>query len=566
MAKKNKKDKAKTEAKKQAKQEKQLKKQDKKSNKNDDFEDLEALLNEFQEKDNALNRVSETLVKQPGIRSACSLVASPLSDEIYLFGGEHNKGSRTFVYNDLFVFNTKKETWSQVFVPNPPPPRSGHQAIITPTNGGEMWVFGGEFSSPSGNQFYHYKDLWVLNLKDLIKDKTASNTTSKWEQISAKNMKNGPSARSGHRICYHDKHIYIFGGFNERINEFIYFNDLYKFSVADRLWTKINCPTNAPSVRSACCFVALDKGLAVFGGYCKKRGKRKDEELGNIIWDGHFYNFEKNAWSVIRQGGNVPESRSGFSFSQTYSVKDKSRIFFFGGVADEEDDKNDDLDSEFFNDMHLVDVSNPDKFRWFPATIKGTEKFEPCPRMSSMSLIKDNKIYLFGGLYEDETKQITLNDFWMLDLKKMNGWNLINECDVYGSEWEDAEKSEDEEEIEDEEEEESESEAEADEPEAPSPSKSSKSKTKLPQKRKIKTQDKANWKFGRTTSSIFDNHPKPIDGEDFAYYWSRNSEYWLDLMTRTASMIDFDDEAVRADVMEEAAKEMSKAYYRIQHA
>ena len=32
--------------------------------------------------------------------------------------------------------------------------------------GGQLWIFGGEFASPSQSQFYHYKELWVFHLKD----------------------------------------------------------------------------------------------------------------------------------------------------------------------------------------------------------------------------------------------------------------------------------------------------------------------------------------------------------------------------------------------------------------
>lgn len=44
--------------------------------------------------------------------------------------------------------------------------------MVVPQGGGQLWVFGGEFASPNGEQFYHYKDLWVLHL--------ATNT---WENI-----------------------------------------------------------------------------------------------------------------------------------------------------------------------------------------------------------------------------------------------------------------------------------------------------------------------------------------------------------------------------------------------
>jgi hypothetical protein len=46
------------------------------------------------------------------------------------------------------------------------------QAVVVPQGGGQLWVFGGEFASPDGEQFYHYKDLWVLHL-----------ATKTWEQV-----------------------------------------------------------------------------------------------------------------------------------------------------------------------------------------------------------------------------------------------------------------------------------------------------------------------------------------------------------------------------------------------
>ena len=46
------------------------------------------------------------------------------------------------------------------------------QAVALRQCGGQLWIFGGEFASPSQLQFYHYKDLWVLHLKD-----------KRWEKI-----------------------------------------------------------------------------------------------------------------------------------------------------------------------------------------------------------------------------------------------------------------------------------------------------------------------------------------------------------------------------------------------
>ena len=84
-------------------------------------------------------------------------------DELVLFGGEFYDGQRCLVYNDLFIFSIKKNLWSQVKAPHAPPPRTFHQAVAVSRNAGELWVFGGEFSSPSQSQFYHYNDMYVFN-------------------------------------------------------------------------------------------------------------------------------------------------------------------------------------------------------------------------------------------------------------------------------------------------------------------------------------------------------------------------------------------------------------------
>lgn len=79
---------------------------------------------------------------------------------------------QTLVYGDMFFYNLNKDEWSIVKAPGGPAPRCGHQAVAVPTNKGELWVFGGEFSSPSQSQFYHYRDLWVYHFGD-----------KKWEKI-----------------------------------------------------------------------------------------------------------------------------------------------------------------------------------------------------------------------------------------------------------------------------------------------------------------------------------------------------------------------------------------------
>lgn len=114
-----------------------------------------------------------------------------------------------------------------------------------------MWVFGGEFTSPKGGQFYHYNDLWVLDLAERT-----------WEKISAKG---GPSARSGekkfllpclfllggdkgHRMVHFKRQLLVFGGFTDDGKKAPkYYNDLHVFSLETRTWQRINFPAIFPS-------------------------------------------------------------------------------------------------------------------------------------------------------------------------------------------------------------------------------------------------------------------------------------------------------------------------------
>lgn len=69
---------------------------------------------------------------------------------------------------------------------------------------GELWLFGGEYTSASQSQFYHYNDLYVLHL-----------STFKWEKPNVTTQ--GPSGRSGHRMTSAKQQLFIFGGFQDYI-------------------------------------------------------------------------------------------------------------------------------------------------------------------------------------------------------------------------------------------------------------------------------------------------------------------------------------------------------------
>ncbi|XP_029910355.1 kelch domain-containing protein 4 [Myripristis murdjan] len=502
-------------------------------------EDLEALIAEFQSLDAKRTQVVETACPPPSPRLNASLSAHPEKDEIILFGGEYFNGKKTFLYNDLFFYNIKKNSWVKSEIPNPPPPRCAHQAVVVPQGGGQLWLFGGEFASPDGEQFYHYKDLWVLHL-----------ATHTWENIK---VPGGPSGRSGHRMVLSKRQLLVFGGFHESTRDFIYYNDVYSFSLDSFSWSRLSPSGSAPSPRSACQMTSTPdgSGVIIYGGYSKLRAK-KDVEKGTIHSDMFVLkregkdDQEKWAWSRLNPSGNKPPPRSGFSLA----VGPAGRAVLFGGVCDEEEEET--LEGDFFNDLYLFDTV---KSRWFPAQLRGnkTERkrrrrgkkggaeaeaegeaegeeagtphgpievvkeivtddgtvmtikevipgagaqeeeedeeeeeeeddgsasaplVEPCPRSSAMATVRQGKLFLYGGMFEVGDRQFTLNDFYCLDLHKMDQWEVLVEMDSKTQEWLEESESEDDEEEEEEakggeeEEEESEEESEDEEDEEEHP-------------------------------------------------------------------------------------------------
>ncbi|KAK1887768.1 Kelch domain containing protein 4 [Dissostichus eleginoides] len=365
-------------------------------------EDLEAMIAEFQNLDAKKTTVVETTCPPPSARLSASISAHPEKDELILFGGEFFNGRKTYLYNDLFFYNIKKNNWVKSEIPNPPPPRCAHQAVVVPQGGGQLWVFGGEFASPNGEQFYHYKDLWVLHL-----------ATHTWENIKAPG---GPSGRSGHRMVLSKKQLLVFGGFHESNRDFIYYNDVYSFSLDTFSWSRLSPSGTAPLPRSACLMTSTPDamGVIVYGGYSKVRVK-KDVEKGTIHSDMFLLKREgkdgQGRYIKLSPSGSKPPPRSGFSSA----MGPAGRALLFGGVCDEEEEET--LEGDFYNDLYLYDTV---KNRWFPGVLRGN---------NSMATVRQGKMFLFGGMFEVGDRQFTLNDFYSLDLNKMDQWEVLVEMD-----------------------------------------------------------------------------------------------------------------------------------------
>ncbi|XP_056637320.1 kelch domain-containing protein 4 [Diorhabda sublineata] len=477
-------------------------------------DDIETILSQLEKEEKKRLQVTEALIDPPSRRLNFSLVAHPDKEQLILYGGEYFNGQKTFVYGDLFFYNIPNNTWTVVKAPGGPPPRCGHQMVVSSANKGQLWVFGGEFASPTQSQFYHYKDLWVFHLE-----------TKTWEKIAAPN---GPSARSGHRMVLVKKHLFVFGGFHDNLRDYKYFNDLYNFNIETYVWTKLEPTGTAPLPRSGCCMVALNDGkILIYGGYSKERLK-KDVDKGLVFNDAFLLNPDKNdatgtkyKWSVVKLGGITFSPRCSMPI---VSSTNNSVAYTYGGVFDVEDDE-ENLSGHFYNDFYQIDL---EKLIWKNVSLSGKKEkntkarrnknkgeeidegvdsggmevekieekiesttisddgvfkvtvgpapsvpeagliskernstfFQPSPRINCGLAIKHGILYLYGGMFEEGDKQITYSDFYSLDLKKLDEWKTIIPDDTSKIEWLGSESESDDENSDEEEEDDEESEME----------------------------------------------------------------------------------------------------------
>ncbi|RNA43852.1 kelch domain-containing 4 [Brachionus plicatilis] len=473
-----------------AKTEKKAQKNIKKELKEIGEEDIETIIENFAKKEAELNQVKEIQLPEgqfPSRRGGASFNLSPEREELILFGGDYFDGVKVFMYNDLFIYSIKKNQWSQIKAPNAPPPRTFHQSVYVSRNSGELWVFGGEFSSPSQSQFYHYNDLWMFSFQ-----------TKAWTKIISPNT---PSPRSGHRMAVLKKHLVLFGGYYDNLRNCKFYNDTFLFNLETNQWEemKFTASNDPPSPRSACQLnvCAKNNTVVIYGGFSKEKLK-KDREKGIVHSDMYVLacDTKKNdkvewCWKRAKQSGAKPSERISFSMIPLHD----DTALLFGGVFDQDDadiDEDDESNSKFFNDLYKLDLSS---YKWINLSLRGKKEIKskkcqkaevmemeeneldesvedeaPDVNMEDLSLQKDEvftltyenrpaksddvsevvkeekrifmphprrsaylqffkgNLYLYGGKFEDPNdKEFTFNDMYCLNIKKLDEWKTLYE-------------------------------------------------------------------------------------------------------------------------------------------
>ncbi|XP_029129318.1 kelch domain-containing protein 3 isoform X2 [Cajanus cajan] len=230
---------------------------------------------------------------------------------VYVFGGYGKDNCQT---NQVHVFDTVKQTWSQPAVKgSPPTPRDSHTCTAI---GDNLFVFGGT------DGMNPLKDLHILD--------TSSHT---W--ICPTIRGEGPQAREGHSAAVVGKRLFIFGGCGKSAdnNNEVYYNDLYILNTETFVWKCATTSGSPPSPRDSHTCSSWKSKIIVIGG---------EDGHDYYLSDVHILDTDTLIWRELSTSGQLLPPRAGHS-----TISFGKNLFVFGGFTDAQN---------LYNDLYMLDI------------------------------------------------------------------------------------------------------------------------------------------------------------------------------------------------------------------
>lgn len=288
-----------------------------------------------------------------------------VGDFIYSFGGYcSGEDYRSFITIDVHVLNTQTLRWFLIHpkkdsnglplqYPEVPFQRYGHTAVAYKHN---VYMWGGRNDEMCCNILFCF-----------------DTRTHKWSKPEVDGRI--PGVRDGHSACIIDHNMYIFGGFEEQLNQFSC--QVHCLNLETMTWSHILTTETPPSYRDFHTATILNDRMYVFGGRGDRHSPYHTQEeiyCPQIV----YLDLKTRVWHTPNTTGTIPVGRRSHS-AFVYNEK----LYIFGGY-------NSMLD-QHFNDLYCFD---PVQSRWSLSTAKG---LPPKPRRRQVCLVKDRRMYLFGG-------------------------------------------------------------------------------------------------------------------------------------------------------------------------
>lgn len=199
-----------------------------------------------------------------------------------------------------------------------------------------------------------------------------------------------PKERSGHRIVFHDGHIYSFGGYNPHVKvddpdladdphwqeSAPLFKELWRFNVHSRRWTKLKMHGDIPDQLASHTALLHGGRLLVYGGTGAPFGLTTSNQV-------YCCDLRNNTWREIAlnpsDGGQSPTPLYG----QAVALTDEN-FYTVGGT------------SGFHYHMDVHKLSLADK-RWHCLFRATGDENEPRPRYRHELCVYKDRLILLGG-------------------------------------------------------------------------------------------------------------------------------------------------------------------------
>lgn len=370
---------------------------------------------------------------------------------LVVFGGFYEAARETKWYNDVYLFNFSEMKWRKVtYPPNKavPAPRSGCQLAVHPSKD-LLFVYGGYAKVKNVGEKSEgkvFSDLWALNLAPVIKRQEPT-----WEKMSRKRQ--APSPRGGAAVTVHKQRFILFGGVYDEEKrrhtmQSTFYNDLFVYDMDRRRWFefKLRGKKTADGKRRRKKKVKGDgeeeDGMALSDD--EEDGEEDEDEEGDEEDD--FEKMLDNQFGYIDQEGNFvyikedeedEEVPGGEEEEEKTNKEDEFPKVLVraphGLLDDEEEEKKEDEEEDDSAVLGVV-AGTPSPPPPAPVVVVAAEqppKTEeppapsPCPRINPALIIRGSTLYVYGGMVEDGDREITLDDCWSLDLKRLDEWKEL---------------------------------------------------------------------------------------------------------------------------------------------
>ncbi|KAJ3560414.1 hypothetical protein NP233_g10854 [Leucocoprinus birnbaumii] len=515
----------------------------------------------------------------PGPRSAHAVASSPAGGgKLFLFGGEFSSLHQTTFhhYRDFWCFDIGTHSWDRIDTKIRPSARSGHRMT---TWKHYIILFGG-FYDPGVTTRY-LNDLWVFDTQEY-----------KWSQVEFRETDPKPSARSGFSFLPCPDGVILHGGY---CKEYAKGKRPVGVMLEDTWLLKITMPTieqeatsgsnkpnknkpaqsqltfkwerrkrasdaYAPSLRSGCTMALWNRGSGsgptgiLFGGVTDE--DNHEETLESVFHNDMFGYQTGGRGKWVSMALKKPKARGGKKATRADKRKEAAREANRRGRDSDEDDDGEEDEG----------IESPTMEK-APSSIPPTENDPddpsltlPIPRYNAMLAVLRNTLYIYGGIFEKGSKEYTLDDFYSLQLDKLDRFTCMKASTILipdGEEESSSDEDDDDDDEDDDNEDDGRDGVEADSEindEPPSVSegleerKKSKRKKALVQEEEevpdVRAQEtveaieedepdslrsRANIFMGvskDTTRSAEDILSTPLPGETLAMFYARSREYW----------------------------------------